>query len=103
MWGPCRLGDFPDIRKARVGSPPGFLNARFFPALLLSLCSADFPPEIRSESFGSAWMRLVSRSAEAPRNEIRMSPIRDIKRKLKVNSRPSGRKIGRKGVEARKV
>ena len=42
-------------RKARVGIPPGFLDARFFPDLVALPGSVDFPPEINSKLYGLAF------------------------------------------------
>jgi hypothetical protein len=48
-------------RKARVGFPPGILDARFFPTLSALPCSVDFPPEINFEALWLGFLRLAFR------------------------------------------
>ena len=91
-----RLSGTNEKRASEV--PPEFSARAFFQFSRSWLYSVDFPPEIRSETFGRTRLRVAFRSAVASRNEVRMSQIRDNKRKLMVNFRPGGLKIGRARV-----
>nr|MDP0503593.1 hypothetical protein [Verrucomicrobiota bacterium JB025] len=83
-------------RKARIGFPPGFHNARFFPNQRTCHELVDFPPDIETSCVGSSsWLGVPDHLAASERIEI---AINSGTQKLFEGSNPAKRSQNRPQV-----
>ena len=99
-WVGRRIG--PEKRKARFGSPPGVLEARFFPTFRPWPRLTDIPPEVSSESLWPARWRWAFRGSLIARgNDQRMAENQEMEIVLRSEIRPRGPKTGRSALRSR--